>query len=59
MITQAAVEICKDQVEQVQRTCVCVYAVRCIYNTRFSLATASVLLLCCTSLEELLYVKDF
>lgn len=39
MITQAAVEICKDQVEQVQRTCVCVYAVRCIYNTRFSLAT--------------------
>lgn len=37
----------------------CVCAVGCIYNTRLSVTTASVLLLWCTSLEEVLFIKDF
>lgn len=57
MITQAVVRTHKDQVEQVRRPCVCV--VRCMYNTRLSLATVSVLLLYCSSLEEVLFVKSF
>lgn len=57
MITRAVVQSHKDQVEQVQRPCVCV--VRCIYNTRLSLATVSVLLLYCSSLEEVLFIKSF
>lgn len=57
MITQAVVRTHKDQVEQVRRPCVCV--VRCMYNTRLSLATVSLLLLYCSSLEEVLFVKSF
>lgn len=37
----------------------CVCAVGRIYNTRLSVTTASVLLLWCTSLEEVLFIKDF
>ena len=57
MITQAVVQSCKDQVEQVQRPCVCV--VRCMYNTKLSLATVSVSLLYCSSLEDVLSIKSF
>lgn len=57
MITQAVVRTYKDQVEQVRRAYVCV--VRCMYNTRLSLAIVSVLLLYCSSLEGVLFVKSF
>lgn len=52
MIAQVALQSRKDQVEQVQRLWVCV--VKCMYNTRPSLATVTVSLLCCLSPEVLL-----
>lgn len=57
MITRAVVQSRKDQVEQVQTPRVCV--VRCMHNTKLSLATVSVLLLYCSSLEVLLFIKSF